>query len=169
MAAAASSFLPELIDVAFLGWVCHLERHTFPGTREGAGCFRRTLQQSRCRKDAPTVACREGQRGRLAVDSLQVCKFRCKELGKDGNPSCEKHVSTALQRHPAQCIWQKSVFTQVTNWGGKVACFGKLVTAKSQTSIGVCSRRVSWQCLQLGECPASTAFGHLWSEIELRT
>ena len=37
------SFLPELIDVALLGWVIWegTERGTFAGTREAAGCFQR--------------------------------------------------------------------------------------------------------------------------------
>ena len=32
----------------------------------------------------------------------------------------------------------KSVFPEVTNWDGKVACLEKLLKAKSQSSIGVC-------------------------------
>ena len=44
MRSSASSrnigFLPELIDVALLGWTCHLRRHAFSGTREGADAFK---------------------------------------------------------------------------------------------------------------------------------
>ena len=41
------SFLPGLIDVAFLGWACHaghLGRHAFEGIPEDAVCLQKTFK-----------------------------------------------------------------------------------------------------------------------------
>ena len=108
------SFLPELIDVALLGWVIWegTERGTFAGTREAAGCFQRPLQQSRLIKilrPSPAVNSKEKKRHPADTNSAN--------LGARN--------------------WPKCVFTQVTNWAGKAACFRQLMRAKSQTSVGV--------------------------------
>ena len=42
-------------------------------------------------------------------------------------------------------ILPQSVLPKVISCDGKAACFRKLMNAKSQASIGVCSRRVSWK------------------------
>ena len=86
------SFLPGLIDVAFLGWACHaghLGRHAFEGIPEDAVCLRKNIQ-----------------------DWSRVDTFK-------------------LSYHDKSCP------PEVTNWAGKAACFGQLMRAKSQTSVGV--------------------------------
>ena len=83
-----------------------------PGTREAAGCFQRPLQQSRLIKilrPSPAVNSKEKKR----------------------HPADTNSASLGARN------WPKCVFTQVTNWAGKAACFRQLMRAKSQTSVGV--------------------------------
>ena len=101
-----------------------LRRHTFAG----GGCIMRSRHE----------------RGRRMLSKTTPTEQVMSRLKKILRPSPAVN-SKEKKRHPPDSnsaslgarSWPKCVFTQVTNWAGKAACFRQLMRAKSQTSVGV--------------------------------